>query len=284
MLKVDFHVHTTSSDGVLSPTEVVQRAHKNNVKYLAITDHDTLSGLNEAIYESVKYDVTLIPGIELSTQHNNESVHVLGFFKDDSFENKELIKELTKIKDHRIIRAKRIVHKLKEEFNIEVNFEKILKDAKDTIARPHIAREIVKCGYPYTVDEIFDNFIGKSCKAYVPTLKLSTSDGVKLLKKYNALVFLAHPKFIFNSNINEFLDMNFNGLESIYYQNTDEENHNFLKLANENNLLISCGSDFHGSLKTDARHGDIGSMELPYEYLSNLLSALDIPLTSNFQE
>ena len=284
MLKVDFHVHTTSSDGVISPIEVVQRAYKNNVKYLAITDHDTLGGLNEAIEESLKYDITLIPGIELSTQHNNESIHILGFFKDDSYKSEELIEELAKIKDHRIVRAKRIVHKLKEKFNIEVNFDKIFKDAKDTIARPHIAREIIKCGYPYTVDEVFDNFIGKSCKAYVPTLKLSTIDGVKLLKKYNAIVFLAHPKFIFNSSINEFLEMNFNGVESIYYQNTDEENHKFIKLANENNLLISCGSDFHGNLKTDIRHGDIGSVDLPYEYLSKLLSALDIPLTSKLQE
>ena len=106
---------------------------------------------------------------------------------------------------------------------------------------------------------------------------------LKLLKKYNALVFLAHPKLIFNSNINEFLNMDFDGLESIYYQNTQDENHNFLKLANENNLLVSCGSDFHGSLKTDTRHGDIGSMELPYEYLSKLLSALNIPLTYDLQ-
>ena len=284
MLKVDFHVHTTSSDGVISPIEVVQRAYKNNVEYLAITDHDTLGGLNEAIEESLKYDITLIPGIELSTQHNNESIHILGFFKDDSYKSEELIEELAKIKDHRIVRAKRIVHKLKETFNIEVNFDKIFKDAKDTIARPHIAREIIKCGYPYTVDEVFDNFIGKSCKAYVPTLKLSTIDGIKLLKKYNAIVFLAHPKFIFNSSINEFLEMNFNGVESIYYQNTDEENLSFVKLANENNLLISCGSDFHGNLKTDIRHGDIGSVDLPYEYLSKLLSALDIPLTSKLQE
>lgn len=284
MLKVDFHVHTTSSDGVISPMEVVQRAHKNNVKYLAITDHDTLSGLNEAFEESLKYDITLIPGIELSTQHNNESIHILGFFKDDSYKNEELINELVKIKAHRIIRAKRIVHKLKEIFNIEVNFDKIFKESKDTIARPHIAREIIKCGYPYTVDEVFDNFIGKSCKAYVPTLKLSTIDGLKLLKKYNAIVFLAHPKLIFNSSIDEFLEMNFNGVESIYYQNTDEENHKFIKLANENNILISCGSDFHGNLETDTRHGDIGSVELPYEYLSKLLSALDIPLKSNIQE
>lgn len=283
MLKVDFHVHTSYSDGTLSPAEVVQRAHKNNVKYLAITDHDTITGLNEAIIESIKYDITLISGIELSTQHNNESVHILGLFKDDTFKNENFIKELAKIKDHRIIRAKNIVSKLKDEFNIEINFEKILKDANDTIARPHIAREIVSCGYPYTVNEVFNKFIGKGCKAYVPTLKLSTIDGLKLLKKYNALVFLAHPKLILNSTIDEFLTMNFDGLESIYYQNTQEENQDFLKLANEHNLLVSCGSDFHGNLKTDTRHGDIGSMELPYEYLSKLLSALNVSLASNFQ-
>ncbi len=276
MLKVDFHVHTTSSDGILSPSEAVKRAYENNVKYLAITDHDTVAGLTEAIEESYKYDIILIPGIELSTQHNNESVHILGFFKDDNFKNQELIKELDNIKNHRIIRAKKMVNKLKEEFNIEINFEKILKDAKDTIARPHIAREIINCGYPYTHDEIFNKFIGKNCKAYVPTLKLSTIDGLKLLKKYNAHVFLAHPKLIVNSSIHEFLFMDFDGLESIYYLNTQEETEFFLKLANDNNLLVSCGSDFHGNLKDDTRHGDIGSVELPYEYLSKFLSSLNL--------
>jgi predicted metal-dependent phosphoesterase TrpH len=282
MLKSDFHIHTNFSDGTLSPAEVVQRAYKNNVKVLAITDHDTLTGLEEAIYESLKYNIMLIPGIELSTQYNNESIHILGFFRDNNFKNKELIEELEKIKNHRVIRAKKIVHKLKEEFTIEVNFEKILKNANDTVARPHIAREIIKSGYPYTVDEIFDNFIGKGCKAYVPTLKLSTAEGIKLLKKYNALVFLAHPKLIQKSSINEFLSLGFDGIESIYCQNTKEENKYYVKLAKENNLLISCGSDFHGSLETDTRHTDIGSMELPSEYLSKLLSALD--LSSKFNK
>lgn len=279
MFKSDFHIHTTFSDGTLSPSEVVQRAHKNNVKFLAITDHDTLNGLDEAIDESFKHDITLIPGIELSTQHNNESVHILGFFRDDNFRNEDLIKELDKIKNHRVIRAKKIVHKLKEEFTIEVNFEKILENTNDTVARPHIAREIIKSGYPYSVDEIFDRFIGKGRRAYVPTLKLSTSDGIKLLKKYNALVFLAHPKLILKSNIDEFLSMNFDGLESIYCQNNHLENEFFIKLANKNNLLISCGSDFHGNLETDTRHKDIGSMELPYEYLSKLISELNLTNT-----
>ncbi|AGX44029.1 PHP domain-containing protein [Clostridium saccharobutylicum] len=276
MLKVDFHVHTSCSDGTLSPKEVIQRANKNNVKCLSITDHDTLSGLTDAIDEALNYDITLIPGIELSTQHNDESIHILGFFKDNSFKNEELIEELNKIKNHRILRAKSIVNKLKEEFNIEISFEKILKDSKDTVARPHIARAIINSGYPYTFEEIFDNFIGKGCKAYVPTLKLSTLEGVKLLKKYNALVFLAHPKLISKSNLTEFLSMSFDGIEGIYCQNTIKETINFLKFADENNLLVSCGSDFHGNIESDTRHGDIGSMELPSKYFLNLLDALGI--------
>lgn len=101
---------------------------------------------------------------------------------------------------------------------------------------------------------------------------------MKLLKKYNALVFLAHPKYIFNTSIDEFLSMNFDGLESIYYQNTDEENQFYLKIANQYNLLVSCGSDFHGNLKGDTRHGDIGSVKLPSEYLEKILSALKLNL------
>lgn len=278
MLKVDFHVHTSCSDGTFSPSEIIKRAYRNNVRYLSITDHDTLSGLDEAIEESNKYGITLIPGIELSTQHNNESVHILGYFKDNNYKNDNLIKELAKITNHRIIRAKSMVDKLKDEFNIEINFEKIFNEANDTIARPHIAREIVNSGYPYTHDEVFDKFIGKSCKAYVPTLKLSTIDGLKLLKEFNALVFLAHPKLISNTCIDEFISMNFDGIEAIYYQNTHEENQKFLKLANDNNLLISNGSDFHGDLDNDTRHGDIGSVELPSEFLLRLLNSLNIKI------
>lgn len=276
MVKVDFHVHTSASDGTLSPAQIIERAKMNNIKYLAITDHDTLSGLDEGFSESIKEDITLIPGIELSTQHNNESIHILGFFKGDYYKNDDLVNELNKIKNHRIVRAQEIVSKLKSEFNIDLDFDSILKNTPDTLARPHIARAIIDAGYDYTFEEIFDKFIGKGCKAYVPTLKLSTEDGIELLKKYNALVFLAHPKLINNTPVSEFLNMGFDGMEAIYYQNTLEETENFLEIAQKNNLLVSCGSDFHGNVETDLRHGDIGSVEMPEKYLMKLLNALDI--------
>ncbi|NFG62946.1 PHP domain-containing protein [Clostridium sp. CMCC3677] len=274
MYKIDFHVHTSCSDGLLSPVEVVKRAKQNSVSYLAITDHDTLSGLDAGIKCGNELDVKIIPGIELSTQYNNESIHLLGFFKDNNYNNSELINELNKIKNHRIIRAKEIIKKLKTEFNIIINFDDVLSNGKDTIARPHIARAIINAGYPYDNEYIFQNFIGKDCKAYVPTLKLSTKDGICLLKSYNALVFLAHPKLISNSKIDEFLKMNLDGLEAFYFQNTKDEEEKFINIARENNLLISCGSDFHGNLKDDKKHGDIGSMTMPSIYLENFLSAL----------
>lgn len=276
MIKVDFHIHTSCSDGVLSPIEVIRRANANSVKYLAITDHDTLSGISTAIEEAKKYNIKIIPGIELSTQHNDESIHILGFFKDANYKNKNLIKELEEIKNHRVIRAKKIIEKLKNNFNINIDFEQILKSSKDTVARPHIARAIINAGYNFDFEYIFNNFIGKDCKAYVPTLKLSTIDGIKLLKKYNCITTLAHPKLISNTNINEFLNMNLDGIEAIYFQNTLEETLNFIEFANKNNLLITSGSDFHGNVSTDTRHGDIGSVELPQAYLENFLAALDI--------
>lgn len=281
MVKVDFHVHTSASDGLLSPKDIVKRAKMNDVKFLAITDHDTLTGLDEAIAEGIIQKIKIIPGIELSTQHNEESIHVLGFFKGDGYKSQELVNELNKIKNHRILRAKQIIQKLKEEFQICLNFDDIAKHSKDTVARPHIARAIIDAGYDYSLDYIFDNFIGKGCKAYVPTLKLSTEDGVNLLKKYNALVFLAHPKLIKNTSIDDFLKMNFDGIEAIYFQNTKPETDYYLKIVENNNLLTSCGSDFHGDIINDTRHGDIGCMNMTDYQLKSLLTSLDIPYNIN---
>ena len=271
MVKLDFHTHTTSSDGILTPKEMVQRAFNNDVKYLAITDHDTISGLDEAFNEADKLHIQLIPGVELSTNHNKESVHILGFFRDDSYKDPEFIAYLQTLKDKRKIRAARMIEKLKEIFNIEISLENVLNRGRDVVARPHIAQEIISAGYPYETEYIFQNFIGKDCAAFVPTNKLSTEDGVNLLKKYNASVFLAHPILIKKSPLEDFLTMGFDGIEAIYFQNSKAEEDNLIHFALENNLLISAGSDCHGDIEGDLRHGDIGCMTMPIEFLDKIL-------------
>ncbi|MDS0525741.1 PHP domain-containing protein [Clostridium sp. SHJSY1] len=273
MILVDFHNHTTFSDGILSPRQMVNRAFKNGVKFLAITDHDTIGGLKEATNEALNLGITLIPGIELSTTHNHESIHLLGFFRGERYKDNNFIDILNNMQNHRIIRAKKMVEKLKEKFNIEISFENVLHRGKEVVARPHIADEIISAGYPYDKDYIFDNFIGKDCPAFVPTTKMSTEEGVKLLKKYNAMVFLAHPILIKNSPLTDFLNIGLDGIEAIYFQNSEEDEKKLLNFADENELLVSAGSDCHGDIENDKRHGDIGSMHVPNELLRKFLSS-----------
>jgi predicted metal-dependent phosphoesterase TrpH len=254
---------------------MVRRAYNNDVKYFSITDHDTISGLSEAINEAKRLNVNFIPGIELSTNYNGESIHILGYFRDDSYKLYEFVDYLHELKNRREIRARKMVEKLKDICNIEINIDNVLSRGKDVVARPHIAYEIIASGYPYDQDYIFDNYIGKDAPAFVPTTKLNTKDGVKLLKKYNALVFLAHPKLIKNSKIEEFLDMGFDGLEAVYYQNTKEEEEKFLTIVKENGLLTSVGSDCHGNFDGDTRHGDIGCMTYSENFLEAFLHNLN---------
>ncbi|MBP1888937.1 putative metal-dependent phosphoesterase TrpH [Clostridium moniliforme] len=275
MPKVDFHVHTNKSDGILSPKEVVDRAYKNEVEILAITDHDTINGLSEAIDEAKVKNIKLIPGIEFSCNYNNESIHLLGFFGDDSYKSEDFIEILNNIQEKRLLRAKKMIEKLSDEFNININFEDVLKHGKNIIARPHIAKAIIDAGYPYTHDYIFDNFIGKDKPAYVPTNKITIEEGIELLHKFNALVFLAHPVLIKNSPLEDFLKFNLDGIEAIYFLNSKEDEKYLLNFAKEHNLLVSAGSDCHGDFKNDKRHGDIGDMTLKDEYLSKLLEKLN---------
>lgn len=268
MTKVDFHVHSTCSDGLLTPENVVKRAYEKSVKYLALTDHDTVSGLDIAKAKAKSLGINFIPGIELSTNYNKESIHILGFFKDESYKDKKLIDYLDELKEKRNIRAIKMIEKLKEEFNIIIDKDRLFKKANgNVIARPHIAYEIIESGYNYTKDEIFNKLIGKDCPAYVPTTKISPKEGINILKKHNALVFLAHPILIKKSPLTDFLSFGFDGIEGVYFQNSKDDEKKFIKFALENNLLISAGSDCHGDFNGDTRHGDIGCMDLEEKYL-----------------
>lgn len=276
MTKVDFHVHTSASDGVISPKKVVDRAYRNGVSILAITDHDTVNGLPEAINEAKIKDIKIIPAVEFSCNHNNESIHLLGFFKDDSYKSKEFLEILDSIKRRRILRAEEMVKKLYDIFEIKIDFKDVLKYGESVIARPHIAKAIMDAGYPYTQDYIFDNFIGKDRPAYVPTNKITIKEGIDILHKFNAIVVLAHPILIKNSPLEEFLKFDLDGIEAVYFLNSKEDEEFLLSFAREHNLLVTAGSDCHGDFINDKRHGDIGDMSLDDDLLGKLMKRLSI--------
>ena len=273
MVKCDFHTHSTASDGSFSPSEVVKKSFDKGVKYLALTDHDTLTGIDEAKNMAESLGMTFIPGIELSTSHNKETVHLLGFFKGDDYKDTELNNFLQELKDKRIRRSEEIVARLKKFNNLEIKGEDVLKNGNDTIARPHIAKTIIEAGYPYDYDYIFKNFIGDDCPAYIPANKMSTEEGISLLRKYNAKVFLAHPVLLKKISVNDILPLGIDGLEAVYALNTPDEEKKFRKFANKNNLLISCGSDSHG-MEEDNGHGSLGSMSLDEESLEKFINSV----------
>lgn len=269
----DLHTHSTASDGTSSPAEVVKRAKAANVKYLALTDHDTVSGIEEALDAAKGLEITFIPGIELSTYFNKESVHVLGFFKGDGYTDTELIDFLNSIKRKRIERAEKIVENLAKFHDIHITLESIMKNGKDTIARPHIAKAIIDAGYNYDKEYIFEHFIGNDCPAYIPSVQIDTKEGVKLLKKHGAVVVLAHPVLLKKSSFQDVLALGFDGLEGIYPMNSEEDTKKFLSYAKEHNLITSCGSDSHGG-EDDLKHGSLGSMEMDEEWLTKFLTKL----------
>ncbi|WP_346916878.1 PHP domain-containing protein [Clostridium sp.] len=261
----EFHCHTTASDGRFSPSQVVEMAKNKNVELLSITDHDTTEGIEEALIKANEISLNFIPGIELSCNHNRESIHILGYFKGNDYKDKTLIEFLNNLKKNRKTRALSIVKNLDKYFNIKIDVDDILKISNGVIARPHIAQAIVNAGYPYDFQHIFNKFIGNDSPAYVPNKHISIEEGIELLKKYNCIVILAHPKLIKKTPIKDILKYDFHGIEALYYQNFKRETDEFISLAKSRNMLITCGSDFHGISKDDTKHGNIGDMFLSDE-------------------
>jgi predicted metal-dependent phosphoesterase TrpH len=273
--KGDFHLHTTASDGKLSPKELVNRAKKESIDIMSITDHDTIHGIHEAVLEGEKIGIKVIPGLELSTLYHNENIHILGYFRSASQIGDKLKDYLKSMNEYRLYRAKKIVENLDGLFNIKLNYEKILDDAEGIIARPHIAKAIIASGYDYSWDYIFKNLIGERSPAYVSNEKLSTEEGITLLKDNHALIILAHPVLIKNVDIKDILNMPFNGIEAIYSMNTPEDTERFKALAKEYNKIITAGSDFHGLTKEDSKHSlKVGQVSLDEENIKIFLQRL----------
>lgn len=272
----DFHIHSNESDGRYSPVDLIDLSIKSRMDIISITDHDAVSALDSAIYAGERKGLKVIPGIELSTRYNHESIHILGYFHDDGYNNPILTAYLKDASSFREERAIKIVERLKEYYDIKLDYNKIYESANGIIARPHIAKAIIDAGYSYSWDYIFHNLIGENSPAYVPNRKLSTEDGIKLLKSVNALVVLAHPVLIKNTPVNEIISLGFGGIEAIYFLNTASDTNKYLEIAYTNNLIVTAGSDFHGMQNEDGKHAErIGTVYLEENNIHTFLDKLN---------
>ncbi len=272
-MKADLHTHTIESDGVLTREALFQKAKEKGLDYLAITDHDVCRHVEKNRRLGEKYGVKYIPGIELSTLYQDKSVHILGYFRDESYRAEAMEEYYVMIREGRENRAKKFIENLKEHFGIVITYEEVFKQSDGIIARPHIARAIIAKYPEYTHDDVFDKFLGNDSPAYVPSTELSVQEGLKLLKDHNALAVLAHPVLLNDEIHDAILEYPFDGIEAKYPMNTPRDTALYTALAKSRNLLITAGSDYHGHAN-DASHGELGSTTIKDESLERFLEAL----------
>ncbi|MBI2251569.1 MAG: PHP domain-containing protein [Armatimonadetes bacterium] len=269
-MKIDLHTHTNYSDGELTPQALVKQAVNLGLETLAITDHDSVEGIKEALTTSLIYKIEIIPAIELNTNFYGEEIHILGYFID--YQNIKFKKELQKLQNNRIIRAKKILKKL-ENLKIFLSWEKLLKSKVDSLGRPHIAQLLVKSGEVNSLHEAFDKYLKKDAPAYVPLLKLTPQEGISLILKFKGVPVLAHPQELKNAEriILKLKEARLLGIEAFSPRASLIEERFYLKLAQKNNLLITAGSDFHGF--SNNKFNALGIFNFKRLYLENLKTA-----------
>jgi predicted metal-dependent phosphoesterase TrpH len=274
MAKGDFHLHSTASDGVHTPTWVMEKAAANGVRVLALTDHDSTEGLAEARAAADRLGLRLVPGLELSTDLGKADVHLLGFGFDVSA--RPLQEFLAWQREGRLGRTRRIVEILHEN-GMAVELERVLQIAGDaTVGRPHVARALMERGYVASVQEAFDLWLGNGKPADVDREKLEPADAIKVVHENGGVVFVAHAIFIgedYPTALRQLAQWGVDGIETYYKHYTPELVAAHAALAAELGLAASGGSDYHGLGNPDDR--EIGDIPFPDEKVDTFVAYLE---------
>lgn len=247
--KVDLHMHTTHSDGFYSTSEIVNKAKQKGLDAISITDHDSTNAIEEATVLGKELGIEVIPGVEISSEHNGKEVHILGYFFDHT--NKEFARYLSFFREERVKRAERIVKKL-ESLGLHLTFDDIISVSKNSaIGRPHIAQAMVKRELVSSYYEAFNKYIGNGCPAYEKKVHLSPESAYKIITDAGGLSFIAHPGFMQEDMLKELIESGVDGIE-VYHPSHPPQKIKFYKgIVSEYYLLESGGSDYHGGQKND---------------------------------
>lgn len=251
-MRADLHMHSIHSDGTLTVFKLLKRATTKNLDVISLTDHDSVNGVEKALEYGKKFGIKVIPGIELSTYRNGESVHILGYFNNHI--PKELYDYAKKIRLQRRGRIIKMAKNCERLHGLKVDYKRLLKPV-GIITRAHLIREIALSNPIYTTKEVANNFLLEHCPAFIPSSNLDTADGIKMLKELNALVVLAHPVLLEDNDVEDIIKLGVDGIEGIYPKNKDGDEERFRELCKKYNLFITAGSDYHGII--DYSHGDM---------------------------
>lgn len=264
---VDLHLHTTASDGSSTPKELVMAAAEMGLSAIAIADHDSVEGVKEAVDAGKSAGIEVVPAIEMSSEADSRVVHFLGYFID--FENEQLLKALSDLRDARFARAQKIVDRLKD-LGIEIDMEEVLREsAGGAVGRAHIARALAAKGSVSSIRDAFSLHLAEGKPAYVSKLVLEPCDVIRTIHAAGGLVSLAHPALSRADDlIDEFVSYGLDALEAYHSEHSSDQVEAYLRLAEEKNLLVTGGSDCHG--ERSSRGIKLGEANVPDEVLASL--------------
>ena len=270
---IDLHTHTNASDGLDTPAELVASASQRGLSVLGITDHDTVDALESAGEAAKSVNITMVPGVELSTTVEGAEVHILGYFVDHT--NADLRTRLRGLADARVRRVERMISRL-HELGYRVDGDAILEQAEEgSIGRPHVARALMEIGVVNSVDEAFDRFLKAGRPAYIPRDPFSPEDAVGLITEHGAIPVLAHPfstKDV-EGTLARLVPAGLKGIETYYAEYSSEQHAQLRSIADAWELLPTGGSDYHGAGFREGR--DLGAAPVPHEVWERLSSLRD---------
>ncbi len=270
--RVDLHFHSTASDGVYTPSELVCMALERGLTVIALTDHDTLGGVAEAQQAAVGTGLEVIAGMEVNSEGDWGDLHILGYYVD--LNNGPLQEQLEAVQDVRVGRARKMIERLTE-MGMPLAWDDVRALAGGaSVGRPHVARALVNRGYVKTTKEAFDRFIANDGPAYVPRMRLSPSEVIQTIIGAGGVPVLAHAAHSGKQAlalIPEMVGYGLRGLEVYYPHHSPEQIEMLLGLCREHGLLVTGGSDFHGPGSSEG--AQLGSVHVPLECAERLREA-----------
>ncbi|RLE07168.1 phosphatase [Candidatus Aerophobetes bacterium] len=266
MEMIDLHIHTIYSDGTYTPEEVVCKAKELGLVAISITDHDSVSGLEEAISAGKKLGVEVVPGVEMSTDIGEDEIHILGYYLN--WKNDGFLAKLKEFQAARVERNQKLVKKL-ESLGMRIDYDELKGLApQGVISRLHIARLMVKKGYVSSIGAAFEEWLNPGRPAYVEKMKVSPFEVIKLILKVGGVPVLAHPYLSKRDDlIPDLVEAGLRGIEVYHSAHSPQVSEHYLKIAQRYHLLVTGGSDCHGEAKDEVL---MGKVKVPASLLAEL--------------
>lgn len=264
----DLHTHTTASDGTVTPQDLIKLAADIGLTAVGITDHDTVSGLPDALKASSGTGIEVVPGVELSTVWNDKEIHILGYYID--WHNDQLVSFLENMRQERRRRNYQMIGRLQElgyDLSVAEVEERV---AGESMGRPHIAAALAQKGLVPSAEEAFNKLLSRGRAAYIPRAKVPPARAIKIILAAGGVPVLAHPGLSgADSIIRELIDEGLQGIEAYYPWHDPISTNYYLELAARHNLVVTGGSDFHGP--QGGSHAELGACQVSEAELNMLL-------------